>query len=51
MSNTNNAIRNVTELVNAAVAALKAGGLTEAEIIPHLPHLATEAVKYLAGKR
>jgi hypothetical protein len=53
MNNTNtiNAVRNVTELVNAGVSALKAAGWSEARIIPHLPYLATEAVKQLAAKR
>ena len=44
------AIQNTRSLVEAAVAELQAAGWTEAQIIPHLPHLATEAVRFLAAK-
>jgi len=51
MNNTNTkAVKNCKELVQAAVAELKANGWTEAEIIPKLSYLASEAVKFLAAK-
>jgi len=44
------AAQNAKQLVEAGVAALKAAGWTEEQIIRHLPYLATEAVKFLAAK-
>jgi orotate phosphoribosyltransferase-like protein len=44
------AAANTTQLVQAAIRAMKAQGMTEAQIIPELPRLATEAVRFLANK-
>lgn len=40
-------ISNMTTLVKAGVLALKQAGWSEARIIPELPFLAAEAIKYL----
>lgn len=46
----NNVIRNMKSLMDAAIAELKAAGWTDAQIIPQLPMLATEALNYLNEK-
>lgn len=44
------AAANTTQLVQAAVNVMKARGMTDEQIIPELPRLATEAVRFLANK-
>lgn len=43
-------MRNAVQLVETAVRVMKAQGMTEAQIIPELPRLAAEAVRFLAAK-
>lgn len=44
------AAQNAVTLIEAGIYALKVAGWTEAQIIPHLPMMADEAVKFLAAK-
>ena len=42
--------QNATDLVETAVRVMKSQGMTEQQIIPELPRLASEAVRFLSEK-